>query len=130
MYDFFSLFLGVQSALEVGPTSYETPCIYIIFFFFFFFFCENKFAPELCLLRAIASRNKNLVNWRNSAPRTRFHCESFPEFHSEKRTVLPVAMPRIVTYSENRAFERFVRFRLNKPMLLFFLDFLPLFEYY
>ena len=27
MYDFFSLFLGVQSAPEVGPTSYETPCI-------------------------------------------------------------------------------------------------------
>ena len=27
LYDFFSLFLGVQSALEVGPTSYETPCI-------------------------------------------------------------------------------------------------------
>ena len=26
---FFSLFLGVQSAPEVGPTSYETPCIYI-----------------------------------------------------------------------------------------------------
>ena len=25
-HDFFSLFLGVQSA----PTSYETPCIYII----------------------------------------------------------------------------------------------------
>ena len=27
LYDFFSLFLGVQSAPEVGPTSYETPCI-------------------------------------------------------------------------------------------------------
>ena len=24
---FFSLFLGVQSAPEVGTTSYETPCI-------------------------------------------------------------------------------------------------------
>ena len=28
LYDFFSLVLGVQSALEVDPTSYETPCIY------------------------------------------------------------------------------------------------------
>ena len=28
LYDFFPLFL-VQSAPEVGPTSYETPCIYI-----------------------------------------------------------------------------------------------------
>ena len=27
LYDYFSLFLGVQSAPEVGPTSYETPCI-------------------------------------------------------------------------------------------------------
>ena len=27
LYDFFSLFLGVQSAPEVDPTSYETPCI-------------------------------------------------------------------------------------------------------
>ena len=27
LYDFFSLFLGVQSAFEVGATSYETPCI-------------------------------------------------------------------------------------------------------
>ena len=26
---FFSLFLGVQSAPEVGPTSYETPYVYI-----------------------------------------------------------------------------------------------------
>ena len=26
---FFPLFLGVQSVLEVGPTSYETPCIYV-----------------------------------------------------------------------------------------------------
>ena len=26
----FSLFLGVQSAPEVGPTSYETPCIICI----------------------------------------------------------------------------------------------------
>ena len=31
LYDFFSLFLGVQSALEVGPTSYETLCIWLIF---------------------------------------------------------------------------------------------------
>ena len=28
-YDFFPLLLGVQSAAEVGPTSYETPCIYV-----------------------------------------------------------------------------------------------------
>ena len=28
LHDFFSLFLGVQSALEVDLTSYETPCIY------------------------------------------------------------------------------------------------------
>ena len=28
LYDFFSLFLGVQSAAEVGPTSYETPYVY------------------------------------------------------------------------------------------------------
>ena len=27
----FSLFLGVQSAPKVGPTSYETPCIMHIF---------------------------------------------------------------------------------------------------
>ena len=27
LYDFFSLFLGVQSAPDVGPTSYETPYI-------------------------------------------------------------------------------------------------------
>ena len=27
LHDIFPLFLGVQSALEVGPTSYETPCI-------------------------------------------------------------------------------------------------------
>ena len=27
LYDFFSLFLGVQSAREVGPTSYKTLCI-------------------------------------------------------------------------------------------------------
>ena len=27
LYDFFSLFLGVQSAPEVGPASYEIPCI-------------------------------------------------------------------------------------------------------
>ena len=27
---FFSLSIGVQSAPEVGPTSYETPCIYIV----------------------------------------------------------------------------------------------------
>ena len=26
-HDFFSLFLGVKSVFEVGPTSYETPCI-------------------------------------------------------------------------------------------------------
>ena len=31
MFIFFSLFLGVQSALEVGPTSYETPSIYFFF---------------------------------------------------------------------------------------------------
>ena len=29
LHDFFSLFLAVQSALEVGPTSYGTPCVYI-----------------------------------------------------------------------------------------------------
>ena len=29
LYDSFSLLLGVQSAPEVGPTSYETPCIYM-----------------------------------------------------------------------------------------------------
>ena len=29
LYDFSSLFLGVQSAVEVDPTSYETPCIYV-----------------------------------------------------------------------------------------------------
>ena len=29
LYDFFSLILGVQSASKVGPTSYETSCIYI-----------------------------------------------------------------------------------------------------
>ena len=28
LYDFFSLFLDVQPAPEVGPTSYETPCIF------------------------------------------------------------------------------------------------------
>ena len=28
LYDFFSLFLGVQSAPEVGPTSYETPYVF------------------------------------------------------------------------------------------------------
>ena len=27
LYDFFSLFLGVQSAPKVGPTSYETACV-------------------------------------------------------------------------------------------------------
>ena len=29
LYDFFSLSLGLQSAPEVGLTSYETPCIYM-----------------------------------------------------------------------------------------------------
>ena len=29
--DFFSLFLGVQSAPEAGPTSYETPCIHRVY---------------------------------------------------------------------------------------------------
>ena len=29
-HDIFSLFLGVQSAPEVGPTSYETPCVMIL----------------------------------------------------------------------------------------------------
>ena len=30
LYDFFSLFLGVQSAPEVGATSYETPSLYLV----------------------------------------------------------------------------------------------------
>ena len=35
LYDFFSLFLGVQSAPEVGSTSYETPCIFHMIIFFY-----------------------------------------------------------------------------------------------
>ena len=36
LYDFFSLSLGVKSAAEVGPTSYETSCIYVYICIFFF----------------------------------------------------------------------------------------------
>ena len=34
LHDFFSLFSGVQSAPELGPTCYETPCVCIYIYIY------------------------------------------------------------------------------------------------
>ena len=53
---FFSLFLGVQSAPEVGATSYETPCIHI-YIYIYIYLAECRVKATSCLVWSFRERS-------------------------------------------------------------------------